>query len=168
MRDNPAAMQIKSMFFRAGVLLILCFGLFGAGGCAEATLATAGAFVGMAAAGISTGADVYRMGKLDSVDLCEFDDLKPAVYTAAKQLNLTVVSETMMGYEQCKIKLIDDRGTTMRVSIQSNTKRLCATRIDVGIFGSEPTARLLLARVRYAAGVRELSFEEKAKPTTMK
>ena len=125
--------------------------------------------MGLAAAGISTGADVYRMGKLDSVDLCRFDDLKPAIYTAAKQLNLTVVNEHMMGYEICRIKLKDDRDATMQITIESRTKKLCATRIDVGIFGSEPTARLLLSRVRYAAGVREISLEEKpAPPTTMK
>src|SRR5262245_11550122 len=51
-------------------------------GCTTAAVATAGTMVGLAASAVSTGADVYRMGKLDSADQARYDDWLDAVRAA--------------------------------------------------------------------------------------
>ena len=44
--------------------------------------------------------------------------------------------------------LEDDRKAAISVAVERRTETLCRTRIDVGVFGSEPTARLILIRMR--------------------
>jgi hypothetical protein len=127
----------------ACVALLLC-----AGGCAEATIATAATVAGIAATGVSTGADVYRMGKLNSVDMTSFEELRDSVRKSAVDLQLTLVSQEDYEPGKWRCRLEDDEKTPMRVYIEKRTGKLCRTRIDVGVFGSEPTARLLLARMR--------------------
>jgi hypothetical protein len=130
------------------------------GGCAEATIAGVGAVAGLAATGVSTGADVYRMGKLDAVDMISLDDQIAAVQSAARDLRLTLQKQELYntdhGRWRCTIS--DDRDTRFRVYLERRTARLCRSRIDVGIFGSESTARLFLARMRAKSA--------KSRPTT--
>jgi hypothetical protein len=119
------------------------------GGCATATVASAGAMVGLAASAVSTGADVYRLGKLDAADEARFDDWITAVRAAADDLHLKVMKESRNNEKgEWRCTLADDRKAKIKVFVQRRTKTLCRTRIDVGWFGSEPTARLILARVR--------------------
>lgn len=123
-------------------------GLIGAGGCATAAVATAGTLAGIAASAVSTGADVYRMGKLDSADQARFNQWIACARAAAADLHLTIQkwSDDGKGYWHCTVA--DDRKATIDVNIERRTETLCHTRIDVGIFGSEPTARLILTRMR--------------------
>lgn len=122
--------------------------LSGVGGCAEATIATASTLVGVAAAGISTGADVYRMGKLNSADLARLDQSIDAVHAAAGDMHFVIEKEEYYATGKWRCTLSDERKTRIRIYLERRTQTLCWTKIDVGIFGSEPTARLILARMR--------------------
>lgn len=117
-------------------------------GCAAATLATAGTFAGIAATVVTTGADVYHLGKLDSVELAKQDEMIAAVRAMAKELNLAIVEEKWESDHVWYAKLSDDLGSTTGVTIDSRTETMARARINVGIFGSEPTARLMLLRLR--------------------
>jgi len=119
-------------------------------GCAEATIAGVGAMAGLAATGVSTGADVYRMGKLDAVDMVAFDDQIAAVRKAADELKLTIDKQELYDEATGRWRAIiaDDRDSRFRVYLERRTANMCRTRIDVGMFGSESTARLFMARVR--------------------
>jgi hypothetical protein len=105
--------------------------------------------VGLAASAVSMGADVYRLGKLDSADAVRFEQRVDAVRSAAGELGLLVVKESLDARKgEWRCTLADDRKSNAKVFVQRRTETLCRTRINVGIFGSEPTARLILARVR--------------------
>jgi len=119
-----------------------------AGGCATAAVATAGTVAGIAASAVSTGADIYRMGKLDSADQARFDDWIAAARAAAVDLDLKVERWSDNGKGEWGCTLADERKSTISVSVERRTETLCRTRIDVGLFGSEPTARLILTRMR--------------------
>jgi hypothetical protein len=121
-----------------------------AGGCATATVASAGAMAGLAASAVSTSADVYQMGKLSSADRARFDDWIADVRAAADDLHLKVVKESLDNEKgEWRCTLADDQKAKIKVFVQRRTETLCRTRIDVGLFGSEPTARLILARIRF-------------------
>ena len=133
------------------LLLVLgCASLALAGGCAGATIASAGAFAGLAATSVSTGADVYSMGKLDSVHLATLDEEIAAVQQAARDLALTIEQQELYQPGRWRCTIADDRSSRFRVYVERRTQRLCRTRIDVGVLGSEPTARLFLTRLRMA------------------
>jgi hypothetical protein len=121
----------------------------GAGGCTTAAVVSAGTMAGLAASAVSTGADVYRLGKLDSADEAHFDEWIGAVRAAAADLQLKIEKESRNNEKgEWRCTLVDDRRSKTRVIVQRRTGTLCRTRIDVGWFGSEPTARLILAHVR--------------------
>jgi hypothetical protein len=121
-----------------------------AGGCATATVASAGAMVGLAASAVSTGADVYQMGKLSSADQARFDDWIADIRAAADDLHLKVLKESLNNEKgEWRCTLADDQKAKIKVFVQRRTETLCRTKIDVGLFGSEPTARLILARIRF-------------------
>ena len=137
--------------------LMLCAGCAGvsacATGCTTAAIASAGTMVGLAPSAVSTGADVYQLGKLDSADQARFDDTIAAVRAAAADLHLKMAKESRDNAKgQWGCTLVDERGSGARVIVQRRTETLCRTRIDVGWFGSEPTARLILSRIRAHAG----------------
>jgi hypothetical protein len=121
-----------------------------ASGCATATVASAGAMVGLAASAVSTGADVYQMGKLSSADQARFDDWITDIRAAADDLHLKLVKESLNNEKsEWRCTLADDQKAKIKVFVQRRTETLCRTKIDVGLFGSEPTARLILARIRF-------------------
>jgi hypothetical protein len=138
------------------VRLVLCLGFTAtimscAGGCATATVASAGAMAGLAASAVSTSADVYQMGKLSSADRARFNDwIADVRAAAADDLHLKVVKESLDNEKgEWRCTLADDQKAKIKVFVQRRTETLCRTRIDVGLFGSEPTARLILARIRF-------------------
>lgn len=143
-------MLVSRLFVRTLLCLVVAATAAAcAGGCATATVASAGAIVGLAASAVSTGADVYQMGKLSSADEAYFDEWIAAVRAAAEDLRLTVVTESLDNDKgEWRCTLADDRKGRIKVFVQRRTETLCRTRVDVGWFGSEPTARLFIARVR--------------------
>ena len=124
--------------------------LLAASGCATVTVATAGTIAGIAATSISTGAEVYKWGKLDAVEMDTFEDSVAAVRLAARDLQLKIVKDLKPDAKQDRwsFLLSDDLKDTISIDLDRRTQRLTAMRINVGLFGSEPTARLVLARIR--------------------
>jgi hypothetical protein len=135
----------------AAVLAIATAASLGGGGCTTAAVATAGTVAGIAASAVSTGADAYRMGKLDSADQVRYDDWIAAARAAADDLDLKVQRWSDDGKGVWRGTLADDRASTVSITVERRTDTLCRTRIDVGVFGSEPTARLILTRMRVHA-----------------
>lgn len=149
-------MQSKFVYTRFIVrfccaLAFACAAVISAGGCTTAAVATAGTVAGIAASAVSTGADAYRMGKLDSADQVRFEQWIASARAAAVDLDLNVVKWTDNGKGEWWCTLADERRSMIGISIERRTAALCRTRIDVGLFGSEPTARLILNRMRFHA-----------------
>jgi hypothetical protein len=103
---------------------------------------------GLAATTVDTGADLYKLGKLDAADLARFDDVVAATRSAAREMGFANKGLTAGPAGFYRLVYADDQGSQMTVSMRRRTAMLTHTRIDVGIFGSEPTARLFLARLR--------------------
>lgn len=128
--------------------LLTLLPLFFLSGCAAAApLAAIGTAFGIAGSAVSTGADVYHSGKLDSSELGSLDDVRAAVFLAADELALTTLYEHVTAPTRV-IRFADERKATIDVTLDSRTPRLTAIRIDVGVRGSEPTARLILRLTR--------------------
>jgi hypothetical protein len=133
--------------FRRRFHCMLIVPLFLLPGCAAAPLAMIGTAFGIAGSAVSTGSDVYKSGKLDSSELGSFDDVRAAVFLAADELRLTTLYETP-GTPTRVIRFADDQAATIDVTLDPRTPMLTGLRIDVGLRGSEPTARLILRRAR--------------------
>jgi hypothetical protein len=135
-------------------------------GCGPLTVASAGAIAGLTATAFTTGADAYRMGKLDSVDNVRYDVWIDSVKSAAGELHLKLEKpkDNGKGIWTCVVK--DDRGDGADIRVDRRTEMLCETRIDVGWFGSEPAARLILSRIRYYAEKKEPRAATRAATTT--
>ena len=117
-------------------------------GCAAATVATAGSVAGLAATVVSTGADVYHLGKLDSVEMARQEEMISAVRLMATDLHMAISREKRPNKNEWTARLTDDQGMTVDVTIDQRTETMSRCRINVGLFGSEPTARVMLLRLR--------------------
>ena len=131
--------------------MLLSLTLFG-GGCASLTLATLGTVAGAAASAVSTGKDVYGLGKLDSAEMADFEQTISAAQFAAAEIGLTPKFDPNFHPEKDRsimlLLFVDDKRSEVRVQIERRAWRLVRIRIDVGLFGSEVTARLVLDRLR--------------------
>lgn len=134
-----------------GRLLILAIVLLAGGGCAAIPLTTAGAALEMAGTAASQGAAVYSLGKLDFSVNADFGECNAAIHAAIADLQLHLMKCEFADKGQDKIvyELEDDRKSRTDVSVDRRTARLCQCRVDVGIFGSEPTAKLIMDRIRH-------------------
>jgi hypothetical protein len=121
---------------------------FIAAGCAAASVAVAGQI----ASAVSAGGDVYHLGKLDSADEVRYDHWLAACRAGAADLHFRVVKERDKGNGRWNCILTDDRHWRVDITVDRRTETMCQTRIDVGFFGSEPMARLVLAAIRRRAG----------------
>jgi len=130
----------------AGVLA--CLFLAGSGGgCAGLTAATIGTVAGVAASAVSTGTDLYRLGKLDTAEMSHFEETVEAVRQSAQDLSLrTTGRKDKEG--SAEFAFADDKNASIKVRLDRRTQTLVRIRIDVGFLGSEVTARLFLARLR--------------------
>ena len=135
------------------VVALICCGIAiaGSGGCATATVAAAGTAMGLAASAISTGGDIYRLGKLDAADEARYDRWIVACRAAAARLHYRVEKDLDKGKGHWICIMRDDRQTRVIVTVERRTETVCLTRVDVGLLGSEPTARLILASIRRQA-----------------
>jgi hypothetical protein len=137
--------------FRAIVVRPLLLGLcavflLGCGGCAILPLAALGTIFGIAGTAVSAGPEVYHMGKLDTAVMADDGACRRAVRMAAMDLRLRVVSDH--GGTKCspgwKFELEDEGKSKIEATVERRSPMLCLFRVDVGLFGSEPTARLIL------------------------
>ena len=127
---------------------ILAAGL--SGGCAlipVAALGVAGNVADIGSAAFSAGTEVFAGGKLESIEFCTFANAHAAARSMANDLRLRA-SELKRTKTDVVYRLADEHGAEIDLSISRRTAALCALRIDVGYFGSEAYARLLLKSVR--------------------
>lgn len=124
---------------------------FGTGGCATLTLATLGTIAGTAGSAISTGQEVYGLGKLDAAEMARLDQAVAASHQAADDLGLTFKPDPKAHQKDASIielPFVDDKGSRVMVRLERRAERLVRIRVDVGLFGSEVTAHLFLTRIR--------------------
>lgn len=135
------------------LIVLLALTSFGSG-CATLTLATLGTALGVAGSAAATGGSVYSQGKLDSAEMVTVEVWAAAVRSAGEELHLKVCQEPILNAnDPRRFTLTDDRGTRIGVRIDRRTETMLYSRVDVGLFGSEPAARLVLSRIRHHAGV---------------
>jgi hypothetical protein len=119
-------------------------------GCITASLATIGTVLGALGSAASTGADVYKLGKLDAALMCSAHDCHEAVLKSAVDLGLRVKSDSLSNKSDpvYEMTLIDDLKSPVGIRIEQRASAITLCRVDVGLFGSEPTARLVMERIR--------------------
>ena len=127
--------------------LCLCGLATALGGCAAAPLAALATVADISSDVVGTGSEVFKNGKLESVELTTFSQCEDAIRQTFTDFRLNVVYDTRDGADR-KFEVIDDTGATTDIVITRRSPVLCYIKIDVGYFGSEPLARLLLRRIR--------------------
>jgi hypothetical protein len=143
-------MKFKFLFWRVlsvgvGTCLFLA-----CASCAVAPIATLGTVVDIAGTAVSTGSSVFKDGKLDTALMADFVSLRQATRAAAWDLDLHFLRDQEVGKngQNWEFEFEDDTGAKFHVSIRRRTDKLCFCQIDVGLFGSEPVARLMLSRIQ--------------------
>ncbi|MGA2583994.1 MAG: DUF3568 family protein [Tepidisphaeraceae bacterium] len=120
------------------------------GGCALIPLATLGTIFGIAGTAASTGPEIYQQGKLDTALMADFVSVQIAVRLSAEDLGLHKVRDRKASKHEAiwDFQLQDDLQSKIEITVESRAANLCRCRIDVGLFGSEPTAKLILSQIQ--------------------
>jgi hypothetical protein len=121
--------------------------MVGSGGCAGGLDI---AVIGAATSAASSGAGVMSSGKIKVAGMVDAESLRTAVLIAADELDLTIASEESPGPRRFSFILKDDRNARLWVHIDQRTDAMSRVEINAGIFGSVPTAKLLLKRIGVA------------------
>jgi hypothetical protein len=134
---------------------VLFLALLSTNGCITGSLVTIGTVLGALGTAASTGSDVYKLGKLDAVLNRPAADCHRAVLASAGDLGLSVIvdDQTDLQFEVWEMTLHDERNSPVGIHIERRTGKMCRCRVDVGFFGSEPTARLMMERIRANLGI---------------
>jgi hypothetical protein len=100
----------------------------------------------MAGTAVSAAPEVYSAGKLDAALRVDDGDCRRAVRRAAADLQLRIVRDQKRsgGRQRWDFELQDDRKSEIEITVEKRSAMLCWCRVDVGLFGSEPTARLVM------------------------
>jgi len=119
------------------------------GGCALIPLATLSTVVGMAGDVAPVAPAVFHAGKLDVTMMTKYDEVLPAVRQAAWDLQMHVVRDQKNGGGDWDwdFQLRDDKKEKVEITVRKCTATMCKCQVDVGLFGSEPTARLIMWRI---------------------
>jgi hypothetical protein len=131
----------RALRFTAGLLLV-----FSLGGCGVEL-----AVLGAAASAASQGSAVYKRGKLQASWMGQFDMVVAAGEAAGSDLGLLMRStngDVAEGEWETVFYTYD--GKRIEIRTTRRTPQLIEFQIDVGWFGSESTARLLLKRMAVA------------------
>lgn len=135
-----------SRFVKSMRVLFLSAPLVGAGGCGVEL-----AVIGAAASAASQGSAVYKQGKLNVSWMGSFDRVVAAGEAAGSDLGLIIMSTEGDAAEGTWETVLSTRdGDKIVVRTTRKTRKLIQFQIDVGWFGSESTARLLLKRMAVA------------------
>ena len=107
--------------------------------------------IGAAASAVSSGSAVYKHGKLDASWLGPFDQVVTAGEVAVGDMGMHL-RQTHGDAEEgvWKIVAADDHNEKVVIHITRQTPVLTEFQINVGWFGHESTARLLLKRMALA------------------
>ena len=136
---RPYAFYVSQCIGILSLFLIIC-----TNGCAYLDLA------GAAAPVVSTGLDLFKLGKLDASVMANFNDCCNAANAGASDLGLRAVRQYKGGktVQVWETTYEDETNYKSTIRVVRRTARLSQCRIDVGLFGSETTARLLMDRIR--------------------
>ncbi|MGC4030310.1 MAG: DUF3568 family protein [Tepidisphaeraceae bacterium] len=121
-----------------------------AGGCAAipvAALGVAGNVSDIGSTAFSVGTEVFSSGKLESVEFATFEQTEQAVRWMLNDLRLRV-KELESDKTTAFYKIEDDSESEVKITVTRRTAAICGVRVDVGWFGSEAYARLLLKSIR--------------------
>ena len=91
------------------------------------------------------------MGKLDTAEMATFDQAVLATQQAANDLGLhfkPYPASPGKNASLMALPFVDEKGSAVKVLIERRAERLVLIRIDVGLFGSEVVAHLILTRLR--------------------
>ncbi|MEL7088775.1 MAG: DUF3568 family protein, partial [Planctomycetota bacterium] len=125
---------------------VLAVAVGSAGGCGVEL-----AMIGAAASAASSGSAVFKRGKLNASWMGPFDHIVAAGEVAGSELGLLIRSthgDPVKGTWKTVMNTADGDKITIRTS--RKTHNLTEFQIDVGLSGSESTARLLLKRMAVA------------------
>ena len=117
-------------------------------------LAALGTIAGAASSAASAGGEIYSLGKLDSAENARPDQAVAAARAAADDLGLKPrpikpeQEHPSKDSSITKLPFLDDKCAKVNVTVERRAARLVHVRINVGLFGSQETARLFLARLR--------------------
>jgi len=109
------------------------------------------AMLGAAASAASTGSAVYKQGKLNASWMASFGLVVAAGEAAFKDMGMTIEKskgDTEKGV--WTIVAVNDDGDKITLTVDRKSARLTEFQIDMGWFGREATARLLLKRMAVA------------------
>ena len=142
MQDGPLT---PAMLCRTALLLLVLF----TGGCAAAGLATLGVAADITASAVTTGQVVFALGKLDTAEMADYGQIIAATRLGASDLGLVLKNEAddkknatiTLGY-------MDEKNSPIWITLDRRADRLVRVSVNVGLFGSEVTAQLLLSRIR--------------------
>jgi hypothetical protein len=118
------------------------------GSCTGLTLATVGTVAGAVGSAFATGNDIYQLGKIDTAEMARYDQALSATRAAAADLHLATKLDRQDPDGTSDLSFEDDKGAPVGVHVEPRAETLVRIRVDVGFFGSEPTARLFLGRLR--------------------
>ena len=124
--------------------------LLACGGCQLIPLTAVGALFDIAGASVLAGPEVFTAGKLDGAFMVGDAKCRAAVRLAAKDLQLHIVRDRKIwgSRQRWGFQIQDDRKSDIVITVERRTPTLCWCRVDVGLFGSEPTARLVMDRIK--------------------
>jgi hypothetical protein len=149
-RERELHRSRASRFTGLGAPAVLCLMLIGwaGGGCAAIPLATLGTVAGISTSALSTGREIFTLGKLDTAEMAGYPEAVVAARRAAAELYLRPKGAEKLKDWTAELLFADEKGAKVEVDVERRTEMLVRIRIDVGLFGSEVTARLFLARLR--------------------
>ncbi|MEM1211819.1 MAG: DUF3568 family protein [Planctomycetota bacterium] len=102
--------------------------------------------IGAAATGAQTAIGIFKRGKLEAVDASPIEELTRATQQTIAGLELEV-EEEIVEPDRYYVEARDLQDDWVIVELTRETDELTAIRLNVGWFGSEPTASLVLAQI---------------------
>lgn len=106
------------------------------------------AAVGAAANAAQAGSTVYKQGKINAAHLAPMDGVVLAGEQAISDLGLELTKRDEHRLNRIELAARDETGAKFTIRVFRRTDRLTRYQIDVGWFGHEALARLLLRRMQ--------------------
>jgi hypothetical protein len=99
-----------------GALALAALALCG-GGCAALPLAAVGAALDATSSAVSTGSDIFRLGKLDTAEMASADDADDAARGAAADLGLRLCCAERKKHDVRRLTFADARCSKLKVDV---------------------------------------------------
>jgi len=151
------------MLWRARILLfsLAIAGILLCAGCALIPIATLSTVFGLGSSVATTGPEVYREGKLDAALLARYPDVVAGVRAAVVDLRFHIERDEPDDQwgDARFIRVADDQESKIDITVDRRTSTVTRCRVDVGYFGSAPTAKLVMHQI-------ETHLPEKARAAT--